>query len=55
LENPDYFKIDYKNIKKYIENPWPDEVDDDNLNKEELDDYESSEDIESIPKELRIR
>jgi hypothetical protein len=29
LDNPEFFKIDYKNIKKYIEAPWPEEVDDD--------------------------
>lgn len=55
LDNPEFFKIDYKNIKRYIENPWPENVNDDQIGEGLDDDYQSSEDVESIPKELRVR
>ena len=55
LDNPDFYKIDYKNIKRYIEAPWPEEVNMNQIGTNEEDDYQSSEDIESIPEELRVR
>jgi hypothetical protein len=55
IDNPEFFKIDYKNIKRYIEAPWPEEVDDNIIGEDREDDLESSEDIDSIPKELRVR
>lgn len=53
LDNPDFFKIDYKNIKRYIENPWPEEAEDDLMGEQQEDDYQSSEDLDSIPSEIR--
>ncbi len=55
LDNPEFYKIDYKNIKDYIEAPWPDEVNDNAIGETQEDDLQSSEDIDSIPEELRIR